>query len=134
MYKSAALHGQTGAQYNLGVFYENGLGGFSINKTEAARFYRMAAEAGDEYAKHNLSLLRKQMETEEHARSTVEPYNLLFSVFKTVKQPSELHVQKSLRRCSSCPGILDAILMENEPQCTHATSATSKTSNPLLAF
>lgn len=131
LYKSAALHGHTGAQYNLGVFYENGLGGFSINKAEAARFYRMAAEAGDEDAKHNLSLLRKQMETEKHVGSSVEPQNLLFSLFKTMKQPSEMHVQKSLPRCSSSPGILDAIPMENEPQCTHATS---KTSNPLLAF
>lgn len=133
LYKSAALHGHTGAQYNMGVFYENGLGGCSVNKTEATRYYRMAAEAGDEDARHNLLLLRKQMEAEKRVRHPTEPQNLVFSLFKQINQPSGMQGQRSLPRCSSSPGILDAVAIENKQQSALATSA-SKPPNPLLAF
>lgn len=43
----------------MGVFYENGFGGCSVNKTEVIRYYRMVVEAGDEDVRYNLLLLRK---------------------------------------------------------------------------
>ena len=134
LYKSAAEHGHTGAQYNLGVFYEHGLGGFSVNKKEAARFYRIAAEAGDEDALHNLLLVRKQMEAEKLARHPVQPQNLVFSLFKKMTQLGGVPGQGTMPRCSSSPGILDDVHvpLQNDQQCTTATP--NKQSNPLLAF
>lgn len=133
-YKAAAEHGHTGAQYNLGVFYEHGLGGFSVNKNEAARFYCMAAEAGDEDARHNLLLLRKQLEAEKLARHSVQPQNLVFSLFKKMAQPGGMHVQNSLHRCASSPGILDDIQVPIENEQQTACAAPNKPPNPLLAF
>lgn len=133
-YKSAAEHGHTGAQYNIGVFFEHGLGGFVVNKREAARFYRMAAEAGDEYALHNLVLLRKSVETEKLVKQSVKPQNLVFSLFKEMVKPSGMSTSNQVNqenqgipRCASSPVILDQPDIEQQ-------SAPSNTSNALLAF
>lgn len=134
LYKVAAEHGHIGAQYNLGVFYEHGLGGFAVDKKEAARYYRMAAEAGDEDARHNYLLIRKQLESMKHARQPIQPQNLVFSLFKKMTQPASggMSVQDSLPRCASSPGILDDIPLENSTQ--NVCTASNKQSNPLLAF
>ena len=134
LYKSAADHGHTGAQYNLGVFYEHGLGGFAVDKKEAARFYRMATEAGDEDALHNLLLLRKQMETEKLARQSVKPQNLVFSLLREMVLPGGRHghlshENKSIPRCASSPGILDESA-ESDQQ----NASSNKPPNALLAF
>lgn len=133
LYKAAAALGHTGAQYNLGVFYEHGLGGFSVDKNEAARFYRMAAEAGDEDAMNNLLLLRNQMETEKLSRHLVQPQNLVFSLFKKLTQPGGMHFQGHIPRCASSPGILDDLPMESDQQ-NNACASPNKQANPLLAF
>lgn len=132
-YKSAAEHGHTGAQYNVGVFFEHGLGGFVVDKREAARFYRMAAEAGDEDALHNLVLLRKSVETEKLAKQTVKPQTLVFSLLKEMVKPSGMsgHVtqeNQGIPRCASSPGILD------QPDIAQQSTPSSTSSNALLAF
>lgn len=137
MYKSAAEHGHTGAQYNLGVFYEHGLGGFAVDKTEAVRFYRMATEAGDEDAMHNLLLLRKQMETEKLARQSIKPQNLVFSLLREMAWPSgthghlshKSHDNQSIPRCASSPGILDETSNSDQQN-----ASSNKSPNPLMAF
>ncbi|EDO38990.1 predicted protein, partial [Nematostella vectensis] len=53
LYKSAAKNGNISAQFNMGVFYEHGLGDYDVDRQEALRYYRMAAEAGDDDARHN---------------------------------------------------------------------------------
>ena len=134
LYTSAAEHGHTGAQYNLGVFYEHGLGGFPVDKKEAARFYRMATEAGDEDALHNLLLLRKQMKTENLTSHSAKPQNLVFALLKEMALPSArhghlLHENKSIPRCASSPGILDKSTASDEQN-----ASSNKAPNALLAF
>ena len=134
LYMSAAEHGHTGAQYNLGVFYEHGLGGFVVDKNEAARFYRMATEAGDEDALHNLLLLQKQMKTENLTSQSVKPQNLVFSLlremaFPAARQDHVLHENKSIPRCASSPGILDESTASDQQN-----ASSNKAPNALLAF
>lgn len=45
------------AQYNLGAFYANGLGGLPKDDQEAARLYRIAADQGVGAAQVNLGNL-----------------------------------------------------------------------------
>ena len=135
LYMSAAEHGHTGAQYNLGVFYEHGLGGFVVDKEEAARFYRMATEAGDEDALHNLLLLRKQMsKTENLTSQSVKPQSLVFSLLKEMAFPATrqgqiLQENKSIPRCASSPGILDESAASDQQN-----ASSNKAPNALLAF
>ena len=42
----AADQGDSDAQYNLGVCYENGTGGLEKDEKEAVRLYRLAADQG----------------------------------------------------------------------------------------
>lgn len=51
-----AEQGQAGAQYNLGLMYENGLG-VSTNKATAADWYRKAADQGRDKAQYSLGRL-----------------------------------------------------------------------------
>lgn len=44
---SAANAGEAWAQFGLGLLYQMGRGGFPKSDTEAARWYRLAAEQGD---------------------------------------------------------------------------------------
>ena len=132
-YKSAAEHGHTGAQYNVGVFFEHGLGSFVVDKREAARFYRMAAEAGDEDALHNLVPLRKSVETEKLAKQSVKPQTLVFSLLKEMVKPSGMsgyvtQENQGIPRCASSPGILD------QPDIEQQSTPSSTSSNALLAF
>ena len=52
----AALSGDPDAQFNLGVCYASGLG-VSVDLPQAARWYRKAAERGNEKAETNLGYL-----------------------------------------------------------------------------
>ena len=53
--KLAADQGDAEAQFNLGVFYEQGLGGLPQDDGEAARYYRLAADRGFAPAKSPLA-------------------------------------------------------------------------------
>jgi TPR repeat protein len=55
-YRLAAEQGIAGAQYNLGVMYDNGEG-VSENDAEAAKWYRRAADQGHALAQYNLGLM-----------------------------------------------------------------------------
>jgi len=48
-YRRSAELGDARAQYNLGLFYFNGLG-MSVDKVEAVKWYRLAAAQGDSHA------------------------------------------------------------------------------------
>jgi TPR repeat protein len=48
-----ALKGNTQAQYNIGLCYENGLGVIP-NQAEAVKWYRLAANKGKDYAQNTL--------------------------------------------------------------------------------
>jgi uncharacterized protein len=52
--RKMAEQGYAPAQYNLGVYYDNGQG-VATDKAEAMRWYRMAAEQGYALAKERLS-------------------------------------------------------------------------------
>ena len=45
-------------QYNLGISYRNGTS-VAVDKVEAVKWYKLAAEGGSVYAQFNLSLLRE---------------------------------------------------------------------------
>ena len=52
--KTRAANGDAEAQFNLGVFYENGYG-VTKDYTEAVKWWRKAAEQGDAEAKIKLN-------------------------------------------------------------------------------
>lgn len=104
MYKAAASHGNVAAQYNVGVFYQYGLGDFPVNNQEALRHYRMAAEAGDQDALHNYSLLSKEQEKNNHGFK----HDLLWTIFhKMAVGNTNMPVDKGMARCLSTPNIVD---------------------------
>jgi len=47
LFRLAAEQGHPAAEYALGHFYEEGLGGFPKDQNEAARCYRLAPDQGD---------------------------------------------------------------------------------------
>src|SRR5690554_3388796 len=55
-WRPLAEQGNTVAQFNLGIMYDNGYG-VPQDKAEAAKWYRMAAEQGDADAQFNLGVL-----------------------------------------------------------------------------
>ncbi|XP_031575176.1 uncharacterized protein LOC116308817 [Actinia tenebrosa] len=106
LYESAANHGSVSAQHNLGVFYQHGLGGLPVDHKEALRYYRMAAEAGDEDAHHNCLQLMEETSSEKRVNSLV-PFvgnDILLAFFQqmTFKQNNE-----GILRCSSSPELID---------------------------
>jgi TPR repeat protein len=57
---SAANAGEAWAQFGLGLLYEMGRGGFPQSDTEAARWYRLAAEQGDSAGQTMLGVMYSQ--------------------------------------------------------------------------
>jgi TIR domain/Sel1 repeat len=57
LYRLSADQGHAGAQCNLGVLYEQGLGGLPKDGREAVRLYKLAADKGDAGAQANLGLM-----------------------------------------------------------------------------
>ena len=55
-FRKAAEQGNAGAQYNLAVMYDKGLG-VPQDYSEAVRWYRKAAEQGDALAQYNLGVM-----------------------------------------------------------------------------
>ena len=55
-FRSAAEQGDTGAQYNLGLMYAEGLS-VTQDYKEAVKWYRLAAEQGDAGAQRNLGVM-----------------------------------------------------------------------------
>jgi TPR repeat protein len=53
----AAELGSTKAQHLLGVYYATGDSGYPKNEQEAVKWYKLAAEAGDSDAQHNLGTM-----------------------------------------------------------------------------
>ncbi|MDE7381637.1 MAG: sel1 repeat family protein, partial [Muribaculaceae bacterium] len=56
-YRKAAEQGHVGAEYSLGVMYENGEG-VKPNYNEAVKWYRKAADKEDEDAKEALKRIK----------------------------------------------------------------------------
>ena len=54
MYEMAAKRGNATAQYNLGVFYDQGDHGVTKSSTRAVEYYTLAAEQGNKQAQFNL--------------------------------------------------------------------------------
>ena len=52
----AAVQGQTNAQVKLGYYHSKGLGGLEVDKKEAVRWYRLAADKGNANAQNNLGV------------------------------------------------------------------------------
>lgn len=52
-----AQAGDRVAQYNLGVLHETGRYGVALDKAEAVRWYRLAAQQGYENAQYNLGVM-----------------------------------------------------------------------------
>lgn len=135
LYKSAANHGSVSAQHNLGVFYQHGLGGLPVDREEALRYYRMAAEAGDEDAHHNYLQLMKKTASEKSVNS-LAPFvgnDILLAFFQqmTFKQHNVNNVQSSqgILRCSSSPELIDQAVNSQDIQPKKHDSG-----NPLVAF
>jgi len=59
LYKESASHGVVNAMFNLGAIYEKGLSGGAFCISSAYRWYRAAAETGDEECKAILESLNK---------------------------------------------------------------------------
>lgn len=67
-YQKAAEYGHSGAQCNLGVMYEGGMG-VERDSFQAARWYRMAAGQGNVAAQHNLGYMYA------HGRGVAEDFS-----------------------------------------------------------
>lgn len=113
LYKAAANNGSVSAQHNIGVFYHHGLGGLPVDQKEALRYYRMAAEAGDEDSRHNYLQLMKETTSEKRV-NPMAPFvgsDLLLTFFQqmTFKQHNlnKLQSSQGILRCSSSPELID---------------------------
>ena len=60
LYETAAKRGDASAQYNLGLYYNNGSHGLTQSSTRAIEYYTLAAEQGDTDAQHNLGAMYYQ--------------------------------------------------------------------------
>jgi TPR repeat protein/virulence-associated protein VagC len=56
LYEMAAKRGQAAAQYNLGIFYDQGIRGLTESSTRAFEYYTLAANQGHAEAQYNLGL------------------------------------------------------------------------------
>ena len=56
LYRLSAAQGKAGAQYNLGVIHDNGLG-VTQDYKEAVKWYRLSAEQGHIRAQKNLGVM-----------------------------------------------------------------------------
>ena len=66
-FKKAAEDGVVDSQYNLARLYENGGYGLTQNKTEALKWYLVAAAQGDKDAKASADKLKAQLPTDQAA-------------------------------------------------------------------
>ena len=101
MYSRGAENGHAGAQYNYGVFYEQGLGGLSVDKHEALRWYSTAVENGNVNAEENVKFLLKEIRL---GKTTPNLLERLFPDLQFSKQPKRNG--NVIPRCSSSPGRL----------------------------
>jgi TPR repeat protein len=60
LYEMAAKRGNAAAQYNLGIFYDQGSHGLTQSSKRAFEFYALAAEQGSAEAQSNLGLIYAQ--------------------------------------------------------------------------
>lgn len=56
-WRKSAEKGYVKAQYDLGLTYQHGYAGQTINFAEAMKWYKLAAEQGDVSAQHNLGYM-----------------------------------------------------------------------------
>ena len=54
LYEMAAKRGNATAQYNLGLFYDQGIHGLTQSSKRAFEYYTLAAEQGDAEAQYSL--------------------------------------------------------------------------------
>ena len=95
MWTKAANQGHAGAQYNLGVMYEQGQG-VAQNNVEAVRWYRKAADQGHAQAQFNLGCM--YAEGQGVAQSDVE------AVRWYRKAADQGYAQAQLAICMPLPG------------------------------
>ena len=65
-YKLAAKAGITDACFKVGYFYDQGIGGVTIDYNQAIRWYSLAFENGHKYASYNLGSIYYNGEGVEH--------------------------------------------------------------------
>ena len=104
MYGRGAENGHAGAQYNYGVFYEQGLGGLSVDKHEALRWYTTAVENGNVNAEEKV----KSLQTEVRAGKKTPNLHKI-SHIRYFEQPKSK--DGVMPRCSSSPG---GLFMQSE--------------------
>lgn len=78
LFKELAEKGYSYAQYSVGFMSQNGQG-TSINKEEAEKWYRKAAEQGDESSKKELEKIEKnkKLDIQTYDRKSYKLYNVL---------------------------------------------------------
>ena len=101
MYGQAAENNHPGAQYNYAVFYEHGLGGLSVDKHEAMRWYKMADNGGNSNAKHSLKCLQKELDDLERVKGKPSLLQRLLPDIWSSNEPAKRTV--ILPRCASSP-------------------------------
>lgn len=101
MYGRAAENCHSGAQFNFAVFHEYGLGGLCVDKHEALRWYKTAAENGNVNAKNNLEYLQKELAS---GKGNPNLLGRLFADLWVSKQPTG--GGGIMPRCLSSPGRL----------------------------
>lgn len=84
--KGAAL-GDPAAQMNLGYLYDQGLG-VAQNRSEAARWYRLAADQGEPRAQYSLADLYLRGEGVQHDESAAFAWFQRFQWFRGARQRS----------------------------------------------
>ena len=79
LFKLAADQGDDWAQYSLGLFYAEGLGGLPQDEREAARLFKLASDQGLAQAKDRLSYIEVglRQEEEEQAGQSKPPEGLI---------------------------------------------------------
>ena len=62
LFKMAAKRGHARSQYNLGVYYRQGMSGVTQSSKKAFEYYKLAAEQGHAMAQYNVGVMYAQGE------------------------------------------------------------------------
>ncbi|XP_003706329.1 uncharacterized protein LOC100883519 [Megachile rotundata] len=96
-YNDAAEQGHADATYNLGVFYAQGKGGFSVDIDRARSYFIKAAKLGQTQAQYALDLEKRYYQSKEHENDTLVPKRCE----NTVKYLQNKNVNNILKKLSN---------------------------------